>query len=95
MKSSSDHSTPNFQIIRSKRSSIVLIQEPLGSSLSTAKVKKILAYTRCAGLAAQNYQALTSHDSFCSPVIEDGAEDESEPPHCQFERKPDSREGFY
>jgi hypothetical protein len=62
----------------------------------TTVAKKILAYTRslnfvalgCAstGLAATIYDDFfTAHDLFCFPVVEEGAEDESDPPKCDFE----------
>jgi hypothetical protein len=68
-----------------------------GGCGKTMLAKKILAYARakgeiavgCAstGLAATIYDDFyTAHDLFCFPVVEEGDEDESEPPTCQFER---------
>jgi hypothetical protein len=69
-----------------------------GGCGKTMLAKKILSYTRsqgkialgCAstGLAATIYDDFyTAHDLFCFPVVEEGEEDESEPPYCQFETK--------
>jgi ATP-dependent DNA helicase PIF1 len=62
--------------------------------------KKILAFTRskglialgCAstGLAATIYEDFyTAHDLFCYPVVESGAEDESDQAACQFANHPE------
>jgi hypothetical protein len=67
-----------------------------GGCGKTMLAKKILAYTRskgeiavgCAstGLAATIYDDFyTAHELFCFPVVEEGEEDESAPPYCQFE----------
>jgi energy-coupling factor transporter ATP-binding protein EcfA2 len=69
----------------------------------TTLAKKILAYTRsqnyvalgCAstGLATTIYEDFhTAHDLFCYPVVEDGAEDESNQPECEISKHPDRAE---
>jgi hypothetical protein len=69
----------------------------------TTLAKKIMAYTRsqglialgCAstGLAATIYDDFnTAHSLFCYPVVEEGDEDESEPPSCQLLENPERHE---
>jgi hypothetical protein len=81
---------------------IFFIQGQGGCGRETMLAKKILAYTRsqgyiglgCAstGLAARNYPDFyTAHDLFCFPVVEEGEQDESEPPDCQFEKNNDRK----
>ena len=81
---------------------LYLIQAKGGAGKTTL-AKKLIAFARslgkivvgCAstGLAATNYDGFeTAHSLFCFPVVEDSERDESEPPRCMFETKPEREE---
>jgi hypothetical protein len=74
-----------------------------GGCGKTTLAKKLMAYARSKGhvalgcastaLAATNYDDFTTaHSLFCFPVIEDGDNDVSEPPSCNFMTNPQKLE---